>query len=914
MKIKIRKNQAEDRQNFKESKANAFFQPEAGRENSKKFDPLKARKESLPKKQAEKETMKRDEDQGLAKKIVDWIIKFSIYATIFFLPLFFLPTVSSALELNKQFLLVVLIGIGFLAWVGKMAWENKIKFKKIFILVPLLTFLGVMCLNAVFSVYSEVSFWGAEGEEHKSFISMIFFAALFILVLNNIKTKKEIFKVIFVLLASGFLVTLYGILQIWEIYIISGQAFQNPFFNTIGSVYVFEAYVAALFLICLALFLENINKIFKIILICLSFSFFFVLLVINLKIIWIALLTALALILGASTVKSGTKSSQARVLPMIFLVLALMAILINKPVLGKKQMPVEVYLNYKTSAKLMLSAWKENSLLGKGLGNYSIIYKENRPSNLGQFWSVNFNNGSSYFLTLATTTGILGALSFLFLVATGLFYLFRGVMLTTLKKKENNFMIIGVGAVWLFLTIIIFVYFTSIPIWMLWWLSLALLITFTCFENEEKESQEFVASSKNSRSSFSLSFAFVLIIIGLIVAIYMQSQKYMAAAYYYQALKMNAQNEKLEDVVNKISQAINTNPERDSYYRNMSVALFGLANQRVAEKGQEELSPEDSNYVSQMITESLKSADRAVQINDQNSQNYVSLANVYEGVMITMEKADERAIENYQKAIEHDPNNPALYVSIANIYVTLADVEAARQQQQQQAQQGQEQAMELPQKSREYLALARENAQKALEIKRDYVAANLLLPTIYQKEGDLAKAIEREKENKEIYPNDAGIDFRLGMLYYNNENFDNARKSFLDALALNKDYANARYFLALTYNKQGENDKALQQLKKVAETNQENENLKKMIENLENGRDIFEGLQQTQQNQPPVEEESGGNLPEQQPEIESGIENQEIPEEATPSAEEVEESSEEEIGPLPPEENQDKEEEKDEEE
>ncbi len=432
---------------------------------------------------------------------------------------------------------------------------------------------------------------------------------------------------------------------------------------------------------------------------------------------------------------------------------------------------------------------------------------------------------------------------------------------------------------------------------MLWWLSLALLVSFIHFENEKKESQEFIAASKNPRSSFSLSFAFVLIIIGLIVAIYMQSQKYMAAAYYYQALKMNAQGEKLEDVTNKISQAINANPERDSYYRNMSVALFGLANQRVAEKGQQELSPEDSNYVSQMITESLKSADRAVQINDRNSQNYVSLANVYEGVMITMEKADERAIENYQKAIEYDPNNPALYVSIANIYVTLADVEAARQQQQQQAQQGQEQAFELPQKSKEYLALARENAQKALEIKRDYVAANLLLPTIYQKEGDLAKAIEREKENKEIYPNDAGIDFRLGMLYYNNEDFDNARKSFLDALALNKDYANARYFLALTYNKQGENDKALQQLKKVAETNQENENLKKMIENLENGRDIFEGLREEQnQFQPPVEEGSENNLPEQQPEIESGIENQEIPEEAIPPApEEEEQLSEEEL-------------------
>lgn len=862
--------------------------------------PESIRKESISRAKPTMGIMKAREDkrdQTFAKRTVDWIIKFSIYATIFFLPLFFLPTVSSVLELNKQFLLVVLIGVGFLAWVGKMAWENEIRFKKVFVLVPVITFLGVMCLSAIFSVYREISIWGIEGEEHKSLISMIFFGAMFILILNNIKTKKEIFKTVFILLSSGFLVCLYGALQIWGKYIIPNAAFENQFFNTIGSVYIFEAYIAGLFLICLALFLEDINKIIKIVLILLSFFFFFILLVINLKIIWVALLFAIALILGASTVKTGAKASQARVLPMVFLVLALMAILINKPIVGKKQMPVEVYLNHKTSTKLLLASWKENSLLGKGMGNYSIMYKENRPTNLGQFWSVNFNNGSSYFFTLASNTGILGTFSFLFLVGVGLFYLFKGVVLAAFKKKESNFMMIGIGAVWLFLTIIIFVYFTSMPIWMLWWLSFALMVSFVYFEDEKKQSQEFIAASKNPRSSFSLSFTFVLIIIGLIVAIYMQSQKYVAAAYYFKALKINAQGEKLENVTNKINQAINANPERDSYYRNMSVALFGLANQRVAEKNGENLSAEDSNYVSQMITESLKSADRAVQINSQDSQNYVALANIYEGVMLTMEKADERAIENYQKAIEYDSNNPALYVAIANIYISLSDVETARQQQQNQQAGAQ---TELSQKSKEYLASARDNIQKALELKRDYVEANLLLSTVYQKEGDLAKAIEIEKENKKMYPNDPGLDFRLGILYYNDEDFDNAISSFLDALSLNKEYANARYFLALSYNKKDENKKALEQLKIVAKTNDDNENLKKMIENLENGKDIFSGLQQENQGQAPVDEEA--NSSEEEGNINTGVENQEIPEEATPSPEEVDKSAEEDINP-PAEEN-----------
>ena len=54
------------------------------------------------------------------------------------------------------------------------------------------------------------------------------------------------------------------------------------------------------------------------------------------------------MILGASIIKTSKEANQARLLPMIYLVLALLIILINKPII-KSQMPVEVYPNYKTS-------------------------------------------------------------------------------------------------------------------------------------------------------------------------------------------------------------------------------------------------------------------------------------------------------------------------------------------------------------------------------------------------------------------------------------------------------------------------------------------------------------------------------------------------------------------------------------
>lgn len=830
----------------------------------------------------------RGKENKTLTKVLDWIVNISIYVTVFFLPVLFIPIVPSVLELNKQALLVIVVGIGFLAWVGKMAWANEIRFKKDFILIPVIVLLAILALGTIFSNYTSQSFWGYFGGESGAFITFLFFAAMFLLIFNNVRTKKQIFKVVFIFLVSGVIACLYGLMQIWGKFILPSEITKSPFFNTVGSVYSLGVYAAALFLLSLSMFLDKGVKTFKIALIILSFFFFFVLTVINFKIVWIALIIALALLLGAATVRGGVKNGQLRILPMIFLVLTLLIVLMNKP-LVQKQMPVELLLNYKTSAKIMLSSWKTNPLLGAGLTNYGDVYKLNRPENLGNFWSVNFDNATSTFFTLASTTGVLGTLAFLFLVGIGVVYLFKSLMVATFQKKESNFMIIGVGAAWLFLTIIIFTYFANMTIWMLWWLSFALFLAFTMFENG-KDKKTFVATSQTPRSSFSVSFVFVLVIIGFIAAIYLQTQKYVAAVYFNQALTSDAKGEETQKITEKIQKAISADNSRDVYYRNYSIATFALANQRVSEKG-EDLSPEDSNYISGMIKESIGSADQAIKLAPHNSENYVRLAQVYEGVMFTMEKADERAIENYQKAADLDPRNPAIYKKIADIYVALSDVEMARQQQQAQANK-QEPSDELPEKSKEYLALAKENANKALAIKSDYADAHLLLASIYEREGNLDKAIEKEKENVALYPGEPGVYFRLGMLYYKKEALEEAEQAFKGAVSLDKNYANARYFLGFVLDKKGEKKAALEQFEIILDNNQDNENLKKIVDNLKNGKDITAGLV-PEENQAPVQEEQQPDSSTEGPsDINPEIENQDIPEEATPAIEEIDEKDE----------------------
>lgn len=818
-------------------------------------------------------------------KIVDFIVRFSIYITVFLLPLFFLPSVPSILEMNKQMFLVAVVGIGFLAWVGKMAWKNEIRIRKNFILVPIITLLVVFGISSVFSVYPEQSFWGYFGGEGKSFITLLFLVALFILIFSNIRSKRGAINLILVFLLSGFLAGLFGVLQIWGKFLLPLEIAKNPFFNTVGSVYIFGIYMAAMLLMSLALFLDDISRVLKVILAALSFFFFFALMVINFKIIWISLLIAIALILGAAIIRSGTRQSQARILPMIFLVLALLMVLRKQPII-KKELPVEVLLNYKTSAKIALNSWKRDSLLGKGPAMYSLVYEKNRPDNLGDFWLVNFNDGTSYFLTLMATTGILGTFSFLFLVGTGLVVLFRGIAKSASRTNNGDFMVIGTGTVWLFLTIILFAYLGNITTLALWWVVFALFLSFNTFE-PNYENREFLASSQSPRSSLTLSFVFVLVIIGFITAIYLQSQKYIAAAYFNKALMSDSSGEDIEKVADYLKKAVEIDPNRDVYYRNLSTAFFALANQRVAEKG-EDFSTDDSTYVSTMIRSALQSADRAVTLNPNDPQNYAVLAGVYEGVLATMDQADQRAIENYQKAIEFDPNNPSIYLKIASIYITLSDIELAKNNAQSQ-QQNQQVANELPEESKKNLSLAKENLNKALQIKGDYADANLLLASIYEREGDLDKAIEKEKENKIMYAGAPGMPFRLGLLYYKNDQMDQAKMEFQEAVNLDKNYSNARYFLGLVLNKQGDKKAALEQFEKIAELNPDNENVGKIVDNLKNGREALVGLDQGN-DQAPIEDSQQTSGENTQPNINPAIENQPIPQEATPSPDEIDQN------------------------
>jgi len=808
--------------------------------------------------------------------MIDKAIKGVLFLMVFLLPLFFTTAVPSVLELNKQFLLIVMVGTAFLLWVGKMIWLNEVYFRRDFVLVPILTLLLVIGLSTLFSIYPQQSMWGVFGKESHSFISLLCLVAFFLLVFNNFKKESEVFLLGLVFLIGSVLAGIFAYLQTWGVFILPWDILKNPTFNTIGTIWALALFTGSAFILSVALALrEQTPRFLKITLLVIAGLLFLALLKFNLFFkIWLGIILCLVALLAFVVVKEGQGTpNKLKIVPMLFLAFAFFAVIM-------KDLPREVNLPQETSLGVAFASFKENALLGKGPVTYDLVFQKFRPESVA--WPNNFSEASSYFMTLMSTVGILGTVAFVFMFAFGLVIFFRGafrIISSDQKRGGDDFLFLGFGLVWLLLGLSFFFYSVNLTVLFVWWLSLGALVSLS-FMRFGDDQGTVLASP---RSSLVASFVFVLVMMGFLAMIYTGGQKYFAAINFKDALESDAQSKPLDQLGGQILKAVQADPQRDEYHRNLSVVFYAMANKRAAEKD-DDLSAEDLNFISGMIKSSLQESESAKNLNPDNPQNYLSLARVYEGILATTEEADKKAVENYQKAIELDPRNPSLYHKIANVYVTMFDL--ARAKNQSQSQNGES---EITKEERKYLLLAKENLAQALEINSNFFQSKMFLTEIHQREGDMAKAISNEEEIKSMAPNSPQISFRLGLLYYQNEQKDQAQKELERTVSLDKNHLTARYFLGLLYEEDGNTDKALEQFEKIAELDEENEEIKQIIENVKAGRDPLAGVLEEgqeegvaeeifQETREQVEEETQpGEGEEGQTEIDPELEDQQLP-------------------------------------
>jgi tetratricopeptide (TPR) repeat protein len=481
-------------------------------------------------------------------------------------------------------------------------------------------------------------------------------------------------------------------------------------------------------------------------------------------------------------------------------------------------LPPEISLSFISEIEIIKGAFSnnlKNLILGTGPATFILDYSQYRSPLLNQtiFWGTRFLRGHSVIFDWFLTKGILGIFGLLLLYAIALYYFFKNL------QKENLFEIkLGIGLSFITLIYVSLFYPFNFVLWFSFFFILGVLVLLF----SEKEAKILVnTSSKTMMMNFVLAISvFLSILLGAF-----NLRWYLAEVNFLKSLNLTDVNKSIEALEN----AVKLNPLMDNYWRNLSQLYLIQAN--AFSQDQKIPLEEKRNKINLAVARGAEAINRAISVEPMNVANWNVRGFFYQN-LIGVEGAENQALASYRRAIQLEPSSPYSFAEIARVYILLA---------QNYAQKGEEE------KKTENLNSAIDALNKALQLKPDYPVANYLFAVALDQLGKLDEAIQKLEATKNLAPQDFGIRFQLGMLYWRKGELEKAKTQFEEAVAINPDYSNARYMLGLVFDKLGDKENAKKEFKIVAKLNPENQEVKKILENLEKGLPALEGITQSQQ-------------------------------------------------------------------
>ena len=670
--------------------------------------------------------------------MLDKIIKYSLYLLVFLFPLFFLPQTLSSIAASKQILLSAFCFSIFILWLIKIISSGKLSFIWNKLCFAVLLLVSVLGISTAFSLVKIQSFWGMNFEPD-TFFSFILYGLVFFLFANLIK-KEEIKSVLISFLAGSGILALLFLFQV---------------INPIGTAQALGVFLGGAFVILMALISEKttLKKLVSILPIILGILLFFSIFLINYWAVWLGIFFALIIIIfrmlkhisnnQPSSIEISGSVGQGNLLKPLFLpicifVLALIFIFLRVPTGNIIDIPAEISPTYQASFDISTNTIKQgtkNMILGSGpatFGNQYNLYQSGglNPTN---FWQLRFSQGKAVLPTLLTTSGIAGILAVLLLLFV---FFWQGFKNLRSGDVGHRHLAVFVGAVYFLIS------------WFLYPINLSLMfaafLMLGLFTASTSRTKEFLFT-QSIQKAFIIMLLGVFLIAGSVFGFYTVSKKYAGAIIFNQGLNLiNSEDPKIDEGVVKIYRAIEIDP-KDAYFRNLSeVFLFKIQETL----NNQELSQEEKQKEFQkQVSNTEITANSAVQVGPQNSQNWLQSGKVYENLFVLgVQGADQLAVLNYQKASELDPQNPQIPLNLGALYKLTAD--RAEDQ-------------ELKEQN---LDLALVQLKKSIELKNNFSVTYYLIAQIYETLGEIDKALENYEIVLYLEPNNQEIQKKIDEL------------------------------------------------------------------------------------------------------------------------------------------------------
>ena len=806
------------------------------------------------------------------QKAIRWLV----YAAAFLLPLWFLPFTADVLDFNKQVLLIGIAAAGLVLYLLDVIKSGFLRYKPSPFYLPLAAMVLAGAVAVIFSVNRWNSVFGSGAEHSWSLVSLISFAVLFFLAVGSVENKGRNLRM--ALTVSLALALLYGTLQMFGLYILPGQVFKSAAFNSIGSLNALAVLAAVSLVLFTARFSEEsevvlrrrtseealeeeegesiqqtthnnnlyteqaggwkkwVPEISRYTGFLLSL---FIVILTNWWPVWtiafISLLVSVAFNSVAARREEGSKrriTMKSFALPMAIIVLGIFLMLVNFNWTSiKAKFPIEVAPAQKTSFAIALESLKQKPL-GYGLENFAIAYDRNKPSTIAStiFYQVRFTGATSEVLNMIIEGGALMILAFL-----ALLWFYGKEILGQFKNRlfgdaEN-------GKVWaasLGLLTAFFLYPINITMLLVLVLLLVLGVAPKYGSGLTGAGGEKVFDlEKDAKYSFIGSVAFVVGLVLALVAGYFTVNNYISNVHLGRALRTSD----IDRSIGLLVRSANANGQDDRVYNILSQRIIAKVANDLQTGLRKDESREDYNARMQnLMASAVNIALRATDVNPANAQNWFNRGFVYQNLAGLIGGADQAAISMFNESLKRNPSDPQVYLSIGNVYLTSAENTQRFIADPPREQIGKFDPNTLRRQIDDNLSKAGENFEKAISLNNNFGQALYNLAVVFDRQGKVPEAIKQFEKLQTANPRNPSILFQLGLLYYRNNQKDNALAAWQRAVLLFPNYSNAHWYLSLVYEERGDLERALEETRKIAELNLDNELVKQRLAQLEAGK------------------------------------------------------------------------------
>lgn len=464
---------------------------------------------------------------------------------------------------------------------------------------------------------------------------------------------------------------------------------------------------------------------------------------------------------------------------------------------------VEVRPSLEATTDIIKSVYSEDILLGAGPNRFQDSWRMYKDQSINEtiFWQTNFNAGSGYIPTMFANLGILGVVVILMFHAMFLYSGYKMLLKSTVRDPYWYYFGVASFAAALFLWMMTYIYVPGAAILLL--ASVFTGMTFVASGALMPASVKTIPLAVNRQRGFFLMAAVILLITASVGVLFSVGEQYVAQARYSEAQATATSIEEFEQA----SLASYTLYQDDRF-------LGGRAQIYYANLTAIVNTPNPTEEVAQRFAPTAESAllfaGQAAQEDPTNPTYQAMLAGIFSNISVTGVQGSEQARERSETALAEakrlDPKNPSYHLLGAQIAARNNDI-----------------------------AKAREEIIAALRLKRNYTEALLLSAQLDIAEGNAESAIATTRAIISLEPNNQTRYFQLGVLLASSGDFAGAVSAYNAAVTIDPNYANARYFKAIALLNLEQTEAALTELKIVEQTNQENVQLKTLIEQIETG-------------------------------------------------------------------------------